>query len=230
MSMEMVKFGLDIFSGIGNNYLAKAQVRAQNKVNEANTYARNLMRGANNELVAKRGSLARWVQVENNNRTLKETGSALEAAAVNYRRARDEGMRGSLEQQIGFSEQAGAQAAASAASGLTGGVSDVVAGTMALRRERIEGAQADKVKAGEFDAARQQANILAAGLSALDNSSIIDDLDYGIDVYSPQAAPTMFGAVLGAVTKNIDNMPKILGSLKPKFTFNSPVESYYGVQ
>lgn len=230
MSLEMVKFGLDIFAGIGKNYLAKAQVRAQNKVNEANVYARNLMRGANNELASKRASLVRWQQNENNNRTLKETGSALEASVVNYRRARDEGMRGSLEQQIGFAEQAGSQAAASAASGLVGGVSDLVAGTLALRRERIEGAQADKVKAGAFDAGRQQANILSAGLSALDSSSIIDDLDYGIDVYSPQAAPTMFGSVLGAITKNVDNLPAIAQALKPKFTFNSPVESYYGVQ
>lgn len=231
MSIEMASLGLNLLLGLGGNYLAKAQVSAQNKVNEANVYARNLMRGANNELAAKRGSLARWQQSENNNRTLTQTGSALEAAAVNYRRLRDEGARGELEQQVGFAEQAGAQAAAAASSGLVGGVSDMVAGTLALRRSRIEDAQASREKAADFDAGRQQSNILAAGLSALDNSSIIDDLDYGIDVYSAQVAPSARGAVLSALVSNKSNLSTIAQQLAPKakFTFDSPVESYYGV-
>lgn len=231
MSPEMASIGLNLLLGLGGNYLAKAQVSAQNKVNEANVYARNLTRGANNELVAKRGSLARWQQSENNNRTLTQMGSSLEAAAVNYRRLRDEGMRGELEQQVGFAEQAGAQAAAAAFSGLVGGVSDMVAGTLALRRSRIEDAQVSREKAADFDAARQQSNILAAGISALDNSSIVDDLDYGIDVYSAQVAPSARGVVLSVLAGNKSNLPTIAQQLAPKakFTFDSPVESYYGV-
>lgn len=202
MDPSVAKFGFDFLMGLGNRELQKAQVQAANITNAANTYARNLMRGANNELASKRGSLARFVQSTNNNRILKNTGSSMEAALVNYRRARDEGTKQSLEQQIGFAEAEGAQTAAAASSGLTGGVADLVAGTVALRRSRIEQAQSDKGKAMSFDAGKQQAAILAAGLSSLDQSTITDDIDYSVDTYVPQSAPGVGSVLFSALAGN----------------------------
>lgn len=229
MYLEAASMALQLFSAFGQNRVEKAKVRAENTINAANVWAGNLMRGANNELAAKRGALARYNQSENNRRVAKETGSQLEAAAVNYRRQRDERDRGSLEQQIAFSEQAGVQAAAAASSGLIGGVADMVAGTVALRRSRIEQAAATTAEAASFDTARQKSNILAAGLSSMDSSSIIDDIDYGIDVYAPKALPSATNVVLGVAAKNMGNLGTLASGLKPKFSFNSPVESYYGV-
>jgi hypothetical protein len=226
MDPLLAKLGLDVVLGIGQVSVERARVKAQNRIDEATALARNLMRGANNELASKRGSLARFVQSQNNVRVSQETDSALAAAAVNYQRQRDSITRDNFESQIGFAEQAGAQAAASAASGLTGGVADLVAGTTALRRSRVEQAAADVSKAVAFDAAQTQKNTLLAGLSALQQSNIADDLDYGIDTYVPQAAPSYNGVIIKAAAGYLQGQP----GKKAPFKFDGPEESYHGVK
>jgi hypothetical protein len=205
MSVAAAKFGFDILMGLGAREMDKARVNAENTINEANTYAANLMRGANNELASKRGSLARWTQSVNNQRVAKNTGSAMEASAVNYRRQSDERGRASFEQQIAFDEQAGAQAAAGAFSGLTGGVIDAVAGTVALRRSRILEADKARTKAVAFDQGREQAAILREGLSAMDMNTIVDDIDYSTNVFTAQAKPGVGGILLNAAAGYVKN-------------------------
>lgn len=168
--------------GISSGITARANVRAANTVNAANAYASNLVRGANNELSAKRGLLARYVQSVNNQRALDNTGDQLAAAQVNYRRARDSATNDDLETQLKFAEQAGAQAATSAMSGMVGGVADIVAGTTALRKARIQQRTQDALRMGDSDAAVRLGQIAAAGLDSLDQSEIADNLDYGNDV------------------------------------------------
>lgn len=227
MSIAVAKFGFDILMGLGAREVQRAQVRAANTVNAANVYARNLMRSANNELASKRGSLARLTQSLNNNRTLENMGSAFEASAVNYRRQRDERKRRSVEQDIQLAEQAGAQAAAAAASGLTGGVVDAVAGTVALRRSRILQAESQVDKALAFDQGRQQAAIIRQGLSAMDMNTIVDDIDYSLDVFSAQAGPGYLGALLPAVGNYMTNRT---GRTRQPFRFNEPRQSSWNLQ
>lgn len=201
--LALAQVGMSIAGSLSGAAAEKANVRAQNTVNSAQAAAANLMRGANNELLSKRNSLARYVQNENNRRLMTQTGREAEAALINYRRARDAADTGDFEEQIRFSEQAGEQAAMSGASGLTGGVADIVASTSALRLSRIKQATLTATKQADWDAQRMQGDILMSGLNSLDQSFIVDDLDYSLDTHVDQKpSKSTFGAVLQGVFSN----------------------------
>lgn len=185
MSAQLAMFGINALMGLGNGYLAKEQVKAQNVINAADAYAANLMRGANNELAAKRTSLARYVQTEQNKKIMDAAGDVAEANTVNYLRSRDDLDNADVESQIRFMEQAGSQAAAAAASGLTGGAADLVAGTLALREGRRQ-AQMDRVRGQvKVDFGEAQRRQFAETMSRTNNEDIITDIDYSINTYSP---------------------------------------------
>ena len=94
--------GITAVMGISSGITAQGQIDANNTVNAANAYANNLVRAANNELKSNRAGLARYTQAENNKRVLDNTGSALEAATINFRRARDSAASDDFESQIAF--------------------------------------------------------------------------------------------------------------------------------
>lgn len=208
MNMELAQFGINAVMGISSGITQKAAINAANTINEANAYASNLVRAANNQLGAARGSLARYTQSVNNQRAAENAGSAFEAAAINYRRARDSATSDDFEQQIAFAEQAGAQAAASALSGLTGGVADVVVGTTALRKARIQERVNQAVRQSDWDASQQAAAILQAGWDSLDASEITDNLDYSTDVAAKQVySGNLFTQVFGGQSpQNLANL------------------------
>lgn len=204
----MADFGIKAIMGIGQGVLAEAQINANNTVSEANAFASNLVRSANNELKASRANLARYTQSVNNQRTLDNAGSAAEAAAVNYRRARDSATNDDFERQIAFAEQAGAQAAAAALSGLTGGVADLVAGTSALRRSRLQGRAKEAMRQSDWDAQRMQVNIMQAGWDSLDQSDILADIDYSTDIATKQfrSGNLLTDIMGGQDMKNVSNI------------------------
>lgn len=208
MAAAAADFAIKAISGISQGILDKANVNASNTVNEANAYANNLIRAANNKLGAARGSLARYNQSVNNNRTLENAGLQAEAAAVNYRRARDSEIQDDFETQLRFAEQAGAQAAATALSGLTGGVADVVNSTTALRKARLSQRALVARQQGDFDAQQRQSQILQAGWDSLDSSEIIDGIDYSVDVATKRVSSgNFFTQVMGMQdTKNLANL------------------------
>lgn len=224
MSPEMAKMGFDALMGLSNGWLQGQQIKAQNTVNQANTVAANLMRGANNELAAARGSLGRYVQNVNNQRIAESAGSALEAAVVNYRRARDGAVEEDFESQIAAAEQAGAQAAAGAASGLSGGVVDVVNITTALRQMRTLQRRTTALKQFDYDATRQRADNYRAALEGMDQSDIVADIDYSIDTFVPQKrAGNWFTDVLGGQS------PQNLAAVTQQFKF-APTALRYGTE
>lgn len=221
MSAQLADFGIKAVMGLGSAYLAEANARAANTVNEANAWANNLVRGANNQLAAARGSLARNVQSINNQRTLDNMGSNIEAATINYRRTRDSALQDDFESQLAQAEQAGAQAAAGALSGLTGGVVDIVAGTTALRKQRIQQRSDEAMRQGDWDAERRLKQIAQAGFDNLDQSEITDNIDQSVDVAVKQHANTsIFGAVFGGQDmKSMANIASDAGKFfKRKFT------------
>lgn len=179
---DAAEFGIKAIVGIGQGVLADAQINAANIVNEANAWSNNLVRAANNRLSGARASLARYTQSVNNQRVMDNAGSAAEAAMVNYRRSRDSALNDDIESQIAFAEQAGAQTASAALSGLSGGVADIVNGTTALRKSRIQQRTADALKQADYDASRQAAFIMEAGWDSMDSSDIVADLDLSTDV------------------------------------------------
>lgn len=222
---EAADFGIKAIMAIGGGVIEEANINAANTVNRANVTASNLMRSANNELRSKQASLARYTQSVNNQRVMSNTANAASAALTNYHRSRASALQDNFEQQISFAEQAGAQAAASAFSGLTGGVADIVNGTTALRKARIQQRVETAAKQGEYDASQMQRNIVMAGLDNLDQSSVMDGLDQGNDV-----ATTRYytGSLLGDLIKaktgsNMANVSTgvVEGYSKAKGFFNS---------
>lgn len=196
-------FGINAVMGLGQGYLAKAQADAQNVINAADTYAANLMRGANNELAAKRTSLARYVQTEQNKKVMDAAGEVAETNTINYLRSRDDLDNTDFESQIRFMEQAGAQAAAAAASGLVGGAADMVAGTLALREARRQG-QTDKVRGQiKVDFAEAQRRQFAETMSRTNNEDLITDIDYSINTFSPvRRAGNVLTDIFGGQSKD----------------------------
>ena len=216
INMAMADAGLKAIMGISSGITEKAQVNANNIVNSANAYASNLVRAANNELRIRRNQLARYNQNENNARVLENTGSALEAAAINFRRSRDSATGDDFENQIAFSEQAGAQAAAAALSGLTGGVADMVNGTTTLRKARLQQRSDQAMKQGDWDAAQRNRQIAQAGWDSLDSSEIAADLDYSVDIATKQQVTGGFlTEILGG--QSAQNMANVFN-----FTTSSP--------
>lgn len=208
MYAELASIGMKMVMGIGQGVLADAEVNAANTISEANAAANNLIRAANNRLKGARSSLARFTQSVNNQRVLENTAGAVEAATVNYRRQRDAGIQDNIESQIALSEQAGAQAAASAFSGLSGGVADIVRGTTALRKARMVQRKADAIKGMDYDAAQRTKTIMQAGWDSLDHSEIAADIDYSRDVaVTRNRGGNFLSDMLGGVdTKDIANV------------------------
>ena len=221
----MADAGIKAIMGISNGVLQEANVNAANKVNDANAYASNIMRAANNKLGAARGSLARYTQSVNNQRVMENAGSNLEAASINYRRARDSATQDGFEQQIAFAEQAGAQAAASALSGLTGGVADLVRGTTALRQSRLQ-QRVDAAEAqGDWDASQQAKHIMQSGWDSLDASEINDTIDYGQDVAVKQRyGGNLFTEAIGGQDL------KSLANITSSFKFSTPSDPRAGIR
>lgn len=219
---QMADAGLKAVMGLSNLFLQEANADAANVINEANAWSSNLIRSANNELRGARSSLARYNQSVNNQRTLDNVGAAQAAHITNYRRARDSATQDDFETQIRMAEGAGAQAAAAALSGLTGGVADLVAGTSALRSERIKQRSLEASKQQAWDAAQVQRNIALAGYDQLDYSEIATDLDYGIDVAQKQRSTgSLLSAVLGGQDmKGLSNIADYAGP-KAKSFFNN---------
>ena len=219
---QMADAGLKAIMGLSNLFLQEANADAANVINEANAWSSNLIRSANNELRGARSSLARYNQSVNNQRTLDNMGAAQTAHITNYRRARDSAVQDDFETQIRMAEGAGAQAAAAALSGLTGGVADLVAGTSALRSERIKQRSVEAAKQQAWDATQVQRNIALAGYDQLDYSEIATDLDYGIDVAQKQRSTgSILGAVLGGQDmKGLSNIADYAGP-KVKSFFNN---------
>jgi len=223
MIMEAISVGMNVLSSLSAGYAEAANIKAKNTVNSATTIANNLMRGANNELLSKRNALARFVQNENNKRVMTQTGREQEASLINYRRSRDAAASGDFEAQIGFAEQAGAQAAMSGASGLVGGISDIVASTSALRVARIKQYSLQSLGQADWDASQRQRDILASGLGSLDQSFIVDDIDYSLDTHVDQRrGGNAFGDVLRGVASN----PQAAQGLANGF-FNTPSYSAF---
>jgi hypothetical protein len=190
MSAAMIQAGIGGFMSLGQGWLQKQQIKAENKVNEANVYASNLMRGANNELSSKRASLARYGQTVGNQRILEDAGNEFNAGTTNYLRARDDMDNQDFDAQIAWAEAAGAQAAAGAASGLTGGAVDMIAGTMALREARQQQGVLKVRGQVAVDQSVLQRQRFLATVSQTDNRDIMTDIDQSIDLFAPKVKGT----------------------------------------
>lgn len=219
MTAMLAMMGLQAVMGLSGGYSAQQAANRQTVINRANAEAANLVRGARNELTVVRGRQARANQAENNNRTLYQGGRAVEAAAINYRRMRDSAITDDFESQIRLAEQAGASVDSQAMAGAGGSVVDMVNGTTALRNSRIQQAQSERMKAADYDASQNVKDIQRATLQSLDRSSIIDELDYNVDLAQEvYRSGNLFTDVIGG--QDPKNIANVLGGYS-KFSFGN---------
>lgn len=169
------------------------------RLSALNAETGNRTRQARNVAQAAQSGLQRFVQSLNNQRALKAGGDAQGANEINYRRYKDSLGSQNLSRQVGDSEQAGAAAAAQAAAGIEGSVVDMVNTSTALRSALVNDQLIKQGDMIDYDHARRAGNIAAETIGGLDNSLILDNLDYNVDF--AQVAPrisSFAAAVRGA--------------------------------
>ncbi len=177
----------------------RAAVDASNRLRQLNVDSRARVRMAANAAEAGQNNLARWVQSVNNNRRLKAGGEALEANTVNARRGMDAGTRQGFSQDITAAEQAGARAASAAFSGVGGDVVDMVDLSVNLRNSIVDQAFAAQQGQAAYDTTRRAGSIMSQMVGGLDNSVIIDSLDYTQEAAQIDAKVSVLAsAIMGA--------------------------------
>lgn len=178
------KAGLDFINAGGQDAITESNNRFRKDL----AVVKNKERLSKNAASAAMGGLARWTQSLNNQRVLRAGGSALTANEVNFRRQRDAFTRGQFSQSVQYAEQAGASAAAVGVAGTRGAVVDTINATTSLRRSMVEQATKDQQKQGSYDVGQRAGNIASQMIGGLDNSILLDNLDYNTDVGMQEAA------------------------------------------
>lgn len=200
--------GFSIGGGIGGyfgNKATNAAIAANNRLSAINAKTGNDLRQASNAAKAAEGNLARFVQSVNNNRTLEAGGNAQEALVVNATRRGDAQLTNSFSVSIREAEQAGHSAAAAAAAGVDGNVVDMVNASTALRDSIVRQSVDERQSAEAYDVSRRAGNIMSQMVSGLDNSVILDSLDYNIDVAQSRPELSSFAALVrGAFPAALD--------------------------
>lgn len=187
-----------------------AQTRANNRISALNAKVGNETRQASNAARAAQGNLARFVQSVNNNRALEAGGNAQEGLLVNYLRSRDAGMVGNFSDDIRSAEQAGHAAASAAMAGVDGNVVDMVNGSTALRDSIVRQSVDEKQNAVAYDVSRRAGTIFSQMVSSMDNSVILDTLDYNVDYGQQGNVPSAFATAFNAL---LDFAPQAVQAL-----------------
>lgn len=199
---------LSFLGGFGNASVEKAQAGINTKLSAAQAENVNKVREATNEFKAAEGHMARWTQAVNNSRRLDASGSNLEAAVVNYQRQSSARITQRFSDSIREAEADGAFAASQAAKGVTGAVSDAIAGSMALRSSIVGQAAKDFEGMASFDQRKRTAGIMSEMIGGLDQSIIFDALDYNTDVGQTFSGPNPYMAGLTAAAPALMSMGK----------------------
>lgn len=175
---------------------------ARNSVYAAQAKAENLVRDASNAFSFARSNVARQQQALANTRITENLGRNLEEQVRNYSRQKDMTARASFEDQIREAETAGEQAALAAFSGVGGDAVDVVSGTTALRAARAEEEVRRYSELADADYRYARTSMVNSAISGMDNTTIMDDIDYGISVARQDFAPRAGSAAFNAFMSN----------------------------
>lgn len=174
--------GLAAFGSWLSGSASAGIAKANNRLSAARAEASNKVRDAGNAFNLARFEQAVQLQAIGNRRRTEDLGDALAAAETNYARQKDLMVRGSFEDSIREAEEAGRQAAEAAAFGIGGDAVDVISGTTALRTARAEEDAQRAAGQMQYDFRAAKGNMILQTMTGLDNSSILADVDYAIDV------------------------------------------------
>jgi hypothetical protein len=196
-----------------NGQYAKVQTKWDNFFSNLNADSANRIRDSKNELTAAKGNLARWAQFVNNNNILKAGGKNLEANLVNHAREQDAMLSGNFEDSLRYAEQAGMQAASAGAAGVSGSTVDAINAATALRNSRNAQMRSDFADMSNFDTSQRARSIMDSMVGSMDQSIILDGLDYNKSV--AQIAPefsTIAQMLRGAAAGMGQDVDKIAGA------------------
>ena len=107
----------------------REQIKANNRIEQANADATNTVRAGNAQLASAVGNLSRWQQSVSNQRTLKTYADNSAALRTNLDRVFKGLNSQSLEQRLASAQEAGAAVAAMGAAGVTGSTRDALNST-----------------------------------------------------------------------------------------------------
>jgi hypothetical protein len=210
MEMGYASIAMSLASG----YAARATAAAQAKVNRAQADAANVVREGQNVQKAAEGSLARFMQSENNNRRLKAAGNQLAAGTQTLMRQRDANVTGSIERQLHEAEAAGAYAANAASTGTAGNAVDMIDLTMRLKNSRQQQSIEKNQGFVDYDTLQQILGIMPQTVAGLDRVSYSDGMDFSKNLsYTP---PTTGNAIFDIVQS--PGFSSVMQSLAPKGT------------
>lgn len=159
----------------------RMQDRAGNVLGTARAQAANTIREGKNEERAAQGSLARFMQSENNKRRMNAAGEVFNSAQEELYRTNDFNVDSSVERQLASAEVAGALAANSAFAGAAGGSSDVLALTTSLKAARQRRLQEKREKQITYEQVKQITGIMPQAVASLDMTSFNDGMDRSED-------------------------------------------------
>lgn len=166
--------------GMKASETSQANVMGEAQQNQENARAKftNEFRDISNIEKGAKGSLARWMQNENNNRVLAAAGRAEASAKETRLRTQDAVTARSLEQQVANMERAGAYAANVAFSGAAGGSVSTVSRAMRLRNERQARALSDQAGFVDYEQIKQIAGVMPQAIDQLQINTFTDSIDY----------------------------------------------------
>lgn len=198
---------LAAFAGaFGQGLNQRQQIKAQNRIAKANAEASDIVRKGNAQLASAVGNLQRWQQSVSNQRTLKQAALEQSALKTNLLRMRDDSKDASLEQRLASASQAGAAAAAFSAAGVGGGTRDAINSTLRVAAQRKQDIITDKKEQYTYDGLLALTNMKEDVAFRLDDTMIIDQIDYRTPYAQTQEVPsvwrTMFNSAVSAASSS----------------------------
>lgn len=208
------------FAGWFGSEATRAQADINNRLSKLNAEVGNRLRRESNTARIAEGNLARWVQSVNNQRQLDTGGEALEQNTVNYLREVDMATTREFSRGIRGAEQLGSQAAAQAAAGVDGAVVDMVNGATALRDSIVGQQILDSKNYQAYDYRRRAGSIMSQMVGGLDNSIVIDSLDFNRDYATvTPSISAKAAAIRGAFPYALDTLAaSTQGGAQPRST------------
>lgn len=202
--------GFQSMLGAGNSL-----ARANNRISQANASSANSLRLYSNAAEAAENNLARFTQSVNNQRTMDAAGKTLNANTTNFLRGNDQQQLNTFAGQIDAAQQAGHQRAQQAAFGVGGNVTDTVNSATALRTSIAKATADQSARSEQQDYSQEQANVMSRMTGSLDNSILLDHLDFNKSVATVTPTLKWFASTLQgffpANTDALGNAGKALG-------------------
>lgn len=197
------------FSAIQQGEQAKAQAKATNTINKANTAAQNITRQSNNVLQAAAGSLQRMQDSLGNQQKLRNAGIAQDKLSQQHIELGRQMTTGGMMQRLQAAEQAGQLQAATSAAGVGGSTVAMLESVNRLQSQIQQDQTEDDYKRAVFQTDEAQTENLYQMYQSLDNNAYLDPLAYS-DVVGPQKVngPSNWNIALNAGVSALGQMYK----------------------